>query len=192
MGDIQSAVEVFQSPLSSRTRNDIRGRGASSLSFTHTLNDLNYDLTTTHTVQIAAQCGATVRVTNANLNLANRLGFVNLASVGLELVPWSFVAHWFFNLAETLKDQDAMFGLEVTDMYYSVRIEDQVSGRLGYRPNALTAWNFDTVNAQSKSFVRYVGSLPSVNLGVRPSVSFGLQRSANALALVTQMFSRFR
>lgn len=190
VGDIQNAAGVLGADLPPTA--SVMGSGSASGTYTLTYKTTNYDWTSTHNWKATCRVGATVELSESGRNTANRLGLVNLAQVGLELVPWSFVANWFVNLEERLADMDAMIGLKVVNPYYTYGLRDSVSGRLGYRTVVSQPYVYDKVNASSRSCIRYVGSLPDISLGLRPAISFPWQRCANAAALVTQAFSKIR
>jgi hypothetical protein len=59
-------------------------------------------------------CGATVRVTNPNVNLANQLGLLNPAYVLWDAVPFSFVIDWFAPVGKLLRRLSNGVGLEIT------------------------------------------------------------------------------
>lgn len=76
--------------------------------------------------------GVDVRIDNPNLWLATQLGLVNPAAIAIELVPFSFVADWFFNLNQFLGKGTDWLGLTLENGY-TTRV---FSG---------TYWHFDDV-----------------------------------------------
>jgi hypothetical protein len=61
--------------------------------------------------------GAEVHISNPNLYLANKLGFVNPAVIAWELVPFSFVVDWFVPVGNFLSQWTDFVGLSLQNGY---------------------------------------------------------------------------
>jgi hypothetical protein len=125
--------------------------------------------------------GAVINVTNPNLVMLERLGLLNPASIAWELVPWSFVADWLFDISSMLDSWSAFAGLSLT---------------LGYTTdaqNTLISYEspYGSASGTKLSIVRVTGvpSNPLPNLAVLDNIGSSLHRAANALALATQIIS---
>lgn len=57
---------------------------------------------------------STVKITNPNLWLLNRMGLINLPAVALDLVPWSFVVTMCSNLSNVVNQFTDYVGLDVS------------------------------------------------------------------------------
>lgn len=72
--------------------------------------------------------GADIAVTNPNLRLAQQMGILNPAVVLLDLVPWSFVLGWFWNLQEYLSSFTDFAGLTLHRSYVVQVTETNLTG----------------------------------------------------------------
>lgn len=88
--------------------------------------------TRTATVNQAYRLSAKVRITNPNSLLFDSLGFANPALVAYEIVPWSFVANYFFSLEEYIRGLSPYMGVTLIDPYTSsfVTTDTVISGVL--------------------------------------------------------------
>lgn len=76
--------------------------------------------------KVHAKAQASVRVTNPNLFLLNKLGLLNPATVAWELVPFSFMVDWFGNIGDVLNDWTAYAGLELTDAFTTIALKSVI------------------------------------------------------------------
>jgi hypothetical protein len=74
---------------------------------------------TTETARVRIRMGGSVKVTNPNLFLLNRMGVLNPASVLWEVVPGSFVVDWFTHFGNFLSGLTDWAGVEVFDEYFT-------------------------------------------------------------------------
>jgi hypothetical protein len=63
------------------------------------------------------ELGAEIFVSNPNLYLANKLGFVNPGVIAWELVPFSFVIDWFVPVGNFLSQWTDFVGLTLQKAY---------------------------------------------------------------------------
>lgn len=142
-----------------------------------------------HTTQCRVKISADVRVTNPNTWLNGRLGLTNMAGVAFELVPFSFISDWFFNISQVLGSMTPIDGLEITNAFHTVKWKDDCTLLHLRRNTPFGAYNASSVKTTSRSevFERVLG-LPEVRLMLRPAWSLSTARGATAASLVTQLF----
>lgn len=83
--------------------------------------------------------GADLRVINPNLRLMESFGLLNLASIGVDAVPWSFVVGWFGNLNHYLSSLTDLAGIETRNVFrtFSTKIWGQTRWNLYYYPSVI-------------------------------------------------------
>lgn len=113
VSDIYAAMEVLDAPFKA-TR--VRGHGkAGSVRVFGGASPATEVITQSDVYR--TRFGGDVEVTNPNLRLMQQLGILNPAVVALDLVPWSFVAGWFFNLQEYFSSWTDFAGLALHRAY---------------------------------------------------------------------------
>lgn len=115
--DIYSAINQIQQPIKNHVA---RGTGRSY--WTQSYVPGGYNANWSHERFIGVRTQAEVAVTNPNLWLANTLGLINPASVLWELVPFSFVVDWFFNVGQVLNSYTDLCGLTLKNPCTSVLV----------------------------------------------------------------------
>lgn len=140
-----------------------------------------------HRGSTTVKLGAMVRVSNPNVSLANQLGFVNLAAVAIELIPWSFVVNWFVNVDEFVNQWTDLLGLEATQAYTTTFFRGTVT-HSEYWPYNPIYGNGNILEAGSWEVSRMdrQGGIATVPLALRFFKGFSPARAANALSLVVQ------
>lgn len=128
--------------------------------------------------------GCEIWIDNPNLWLANQLGLVNPIQSGMEVIPFFFMADWFLNLSQVAGALTDFAGLSVKNGYTTK--STQILRVDSHRANPYWDGDRDIVGAGFE-MDRSVGVLLP-QLGVRLWKPFGVQRSINALALMTQLF----
>lgn len=183
--EVQAAIAVMQrDPYVER---DIRGSASARVVVKDNSTTSSYDHYHTHTVSVMARAGATYRVTNPNYDLASRLGLVNLATVVLELTPFSFVANWFVNLEEFTGNLSAGYRSSCVSPWHAWRATATHEYRIWYKtPKRWDQWSVST----GDSYKRRAGSLPAVALRVRQRFMPSFTRAANASSLLVVLFSK--
>lgn len=107
IADIYSAVDVIQSPLPNGTA---RARAKAE----HAWKENPYPFQErTYWIKVRHQILADVTLENPNLWLANQLGLANPASVIWDIIPFSFVADWFFDVSGFLESFTDFLGLRI-------------------------------------------------------------------------------
>lgn len=183
VADIGNAIQVLQEPLKDvRIRAKAKGTG-------YTITDSwppsywgqgkKWTITDT-----ALAYGVDVAITNPNLYLANKLGFVNPAQIVWELIPFSFVVDWFVNVEQFLGTGTDFLGLSQKNPYttYFMRGKCLAQWGAGY---AGSYSEFDVIRMW-----RGLG-LSQPNLALRPWKIWGWQRALNASALLTLALKSF-
>lgn len=188
IGDIYNSIDVLQSPV----RNPEKISSGSSISY-----DANYRQTVdgkpvNFLVGMGARYGvrhyAKVRISNQNLFLANRLGLINPAAIGWELVPFSFVVDWFSNVGQILESITDFVGVEILSSGYSTMLV--ANGTIAeYWPpgNKVT----EIKGFSQLHYQRVPGSFPSPSIAFRPPFS-GWKRAATQISLLNQLFIKPR
>lgn len=130
----------------------------------------------THT----GKCWLTYKIRNDGLVAANRLGLLNPALIAWELVPFSFVADWFVNIGDVIKESTAFAGLTILDSGSSYK---QTATGLA-RSNGV--YQPDVYNQHYVYYKRLGGyqSVPRLRFNTNP---FSLNRILNGAALIRQV-----
>mgnify|MGYP001033587387 CR=1 FL=1 len=124
-----------------------------------------------------------VNITNPNVALAADLGLLNPAAVAWELVRWSFVADWLFDVSSCIGSFSDSFGRE----YFHTGVTETQFGS--------QTWTSDNGIGSSTCIglynVRTVGPLPRPlpNLAILTNIGSSLRRAVNAIALTVQLVS---
>jgi len=185
--DISSATEV----LSREVFTDrCTGRGSSGYVTTKsgakpTVNGTKSFLRSTTSI-VRTQYSAEVRITNPNQALASDLGLTNPFTVGLELIPFSFVLDWFGNLSQFLGGWNEFFGRELTLACTSRYAQVTDSGIWWKKDPELGVYPTDEMRViRAASIDRSLGLQRPV-LQLYPMRPISVKRAANAIALLTQ------
>jgi hypothetical protein len=175
--DIYDAVEVLQEPIK-----DVRIRAAASRfvkSKVYIGGEWDGSSQWDYGRDYRVKYGCDVAVANPNLWLANQLGLLNPLTIAWELVPFSFVADWFFNVEQFLSFGTDFLGLTVKNEFTTDAISATINHRYVYRYIPQGA-----MGAVAGRVERARGfALPS--LGLKPAKLWGWKRAASAAALLT-------
>jgi len=137
--DIGNAVDTLQRGVPPAM---VRSRGRKNYNFSSfSPNPSGGDLTSL-TGWMKVQLGCQVQVDNPNLFLANQLGFVNPAAIAWEIVPFSFVVDYFFNVQSFLNSFTDLWGLDI---------------KLPYRTKRLHIDSYDTHSSPTSPLEQYAG-----------------------------------
>lgn len=132
----------------------------------------------------ATVCG-TVRVTNQNLWLLNKLGLISPLPIAVDLIPWSWVVGMFVNLNQMVNSLSNEVGLEILNRSTTHTADLKLYSTVDYNGAPGTASS--VIRAKSK--YRSVGSHPTVTWQAKvPNVNFEL--CAITSALVVQQANR--
>jgi hypothetical protein len=132
--------------------------------------------------KITCKMACTVSVINPNIVLANRLGLANPLMVAYEVIPWSFLSNWFFNVEQYLSMGTDFYGLSVADAFTTwYQVGTQTYG--SYNPYDSPPGN--ACVAEYMNMSRELGlTLPSLHLKPYKPPNWG--RAATAIALLVQ------
>jgi len=127
---------------------------------------------------------ATVWIHNPNEFLFSRMGFTNPFLLGYEVIPFSFIANWFVNLEEWLRQWDEFAGLSIGDSFHTV-----TSLHHGKGIDITQLWGYDPYGyvtcGRSQRSTRVLG-IPDYVLGIRPAWRLSPTRAATAISLLIQ------
>jgi hypothetical protein len=133
--------------------------------------------------------GADVYVENPNLYLLQQLGLANPLEIAWELVPFSFMVDWVFDVGTCLGAMTDLLGLGVSRKY--------ATGFL--RGEAATAGNLSSwgppgpFTRAPRSFVMrrvLTHPLPLPNSAFRANIGSSMNRAANAVSLLGQILTK--
>lgn len=176
--DIGNAIDVLQAPCPSSL---VRGRA--------TVNDVGkqllgqYQWSTIWTYKVQVQIMAEVYITNPNLALANRMGFVNPATVAWELIPFSFLVDWFIPVGDFLNSFTDFLGYEVRKPRTTTTRRALTTQY--YLQSTLPATQWSIGDA---AYMRRVLSIPPKRLIVNTFKGLSVSRGATAISLLLQQF----
>lgn len=176
--DIYTCVNLLQSPVYWPSYEG-KGSGSTTWSQLQNLGGTVYDYRVN--IRCRAVVGATVRVSNPNLWLANQLGLINPAAVAWELVPWSFVVDWFINVGDFLNQYTDTLGLEFINPYTTYVCKATGVQTITYLPTKIG----NTCTSAGVWIDRSLG-IPGVTLKRRQSKRLSLVRAATAVSLLVQ------
>lgn len=182
VADIGNVVDVLQGDVPYGQR--LRGRGSAKTKLKKTLAGIPPSIVE-QDARSRCQIIGKVTVTNHDLYLANKLGFVNPALIAWELVPFSFLIDWFYPVGDFLASMTNNVGIEVTDIWISktqvIRcVEDVVrnTGTARYKATYVTS-----SRARASTLAR-----PKLVLNVPNRLS--LTRAATAISLLVSIFTK--
>lgn len=181
MQDIKGAIDTLSEPIP-----DVALRASKVAEF-------SYNPSGWGVAHVSERCTikGRIRVSNPNLDLANRLGLINPASVLWEAVPFSFLVDWFLPVGNFLQGFTDFVGLELIDGSITSRRTAYVEHAAGYRYIGLSTnntWDTDYASYQAVKMVRTVTtSLPRPPLTTGRGLSPG--RAVNAVALLATAFN---
>lgn len=187
ISDMGNAMAVLDEPI---PYGQYKVRTGSRTVWRHLDTATFYQQWADHRERNFGKAGAYVKVTNPNLYLASNMGLTNPASIAWELVPFSFVVDWFWNVGDYIKSFSDMYGIEFEEPWHAIgsrvtTVSNQRTRAVSYGPyNVATA--IDIVS-HSTSFERFVG-LPSVNLRRKGGPLFAdkPRRALAAISLLIQ------
>lgn len=138
--------------------------------------------------------GARVEITNPNLFLAERLGFINPAVIAWEAIPFSFVADWFTNIGSFLSNGSDFLGCSLSESWNTrfVRMSKDQLSQSSYRwvenGSYVYGGTYQTKTGYAAQTCRRTG-LVKPDLYVRPLKLWGWERAATAVSLLIQQFA---
>ncbi len=176
VNDIYSACAQLSEPLPSNEK--VFGRSGDSVRKYYAASaaqDIGY--------RYRIEQGARFALVNPNLYLAAQLGLTNPALIAWELVPFSFLADWCFDVSSFLGAFSDFMGLSVKNSYRSdVTICD-------YRLHSTDTMS-GVYHSRQVFMKRQPGlTRPFPNMDVQANLGGSKQRAANGVALLGQILS---
>lgn len=126
--DMYSAMEVLSQPLP-------YGKKSAGASCTRNWNTTTASNKRVYHSKIRHRVGADILLTNPNAFLMNQLGILNPASIAWELVPFSFMVDWFYNVGNYLNSFSDWAGLELRNPWHSHRCSYTADESIINNPN---------------------------------------------------------
>lgn len=131
---------------------------------------------------------ADIKMANPNLFLANQLGLVNIGEVIFDGIPFSFVADWFIDCQSWISSFSDWVGLEVKNAAYT----RYTKGYLEVRAEQWGGVCIKPFKIAREEWKREEGLLkPFPNVDFLVNIGKSKARAGNALALLTQILSKF-
>lgn len=174
VSDIYTATKILSDPWDQKgLKKTASASNTAEVTFGAWPGPTSYKGVVKQTVYISAE----VIGVNPNLELASRLGLVNLASVAYELVPWSFVLNWFASVEEYLASFTDFAGLTFANMYHTRTVHWNGDWIGGSQQRAhMTVWKFS----------RVPGEIPGPSLIWRAPWRLSPSRALTAASLLVQ------
>lgn len=185
VGDVQDAISVLANGPSGGT---VRGFASKTYDLNQNRPPSGLHYPTWVTVKHRLQ--ATMTITSPNLYLANQLGLVNPLSIAWELVPFSFVVDWFYDVGDFLDSSSSLVGISLSNGFTTTTRESWGYVLYWSSPSAQTpSWS---LYAKSKYVNRSIG-IPSLTAKPPVVCNFpSLTRAATAWSLAVQAVSNLR
>lgn len=126
-----------------------------------------------------------VQISNPNLWLLNRMGFVNPLTVAWDLIPWSFVVGMFANITQVINSLTDTCGLVLTNQSITRTAVISTVERIWTKPVA------DNAGAVTTSELMYKDKFRIINAPLTPKLQtripdLNLELMVTAAALTTQ------
>lgn len=193
--DVQGAIKVSATSLN--LQKVVRGSSQNSASYTDGFGTGGMFGSVSAVLNVTADCQYTERavaygkiqvVKDVNsVALQRALGTHQLFTTLWEVIPWSFIIDWFFNVGNFLKDLTPLTGYTFVGYSFTRTVTKQIKGSVvvGTGPAAKTVQISCTVR-QHKRVPIWTQSKPTltVNNGLNPT------RLADAMALLTKYLRR--
>ena len=131
--DVENSIRAFGSSGSLATlKRAARAEDiSSSSSVSGTFSDANFTYTFKGNVTVTGRKrGGAIGKLSANLPSLYTLGMFNLATTAVELIPWSFVFQWFFNISGLIAELNPNPVYELQTGYLSVKADATITGTL--------------------------------------------------------------
>lgn len=131
--DVENSIRAFNNSGSLATlKRAARAEDLDSVtSVSGSFSDSNFSYTFDGTVSVTGRRrGGAIGKLSANLPSLYTLGMFNLATTAVELIPWSFVFQWFFNISGLIASLNPNPVYELQTGYLSVKANATILGEL--------------------------------------------------------------
>lgn len=183
--DIYDGCQVLAKPLPGGRA---YGRGKQDFTYQYSQGSAGLQLYATGYHRV--QQGGEFYVTNPNEYLLQQLGLHNPLTIAWEIVPFSFVVDWAFDVGSFLGGFTDMAGLTIVNPYYSrtTRYRNLVSMRYNWGGHDET---MGPLVQKGTVFVRKTTLIkPKPNFNVLANVGQSWRRAANAVSLLVQILNK--
>jgi hypothetical protein len=177
VSDIQTAVSELASPLPQNA--SYYGSASDTLIVSVPQSNVN-SFGYSGQIDVRFSTGAQFSLDNPNTYLANQLGLLNPATVAWELIPFSFLADWAFDVSSFLESFSDFAGLTVSKSWNNIL----------WRSTASTKWPKASPEIRTRCdvFQRNLGLIrPLPNTEVRANVGPSVTRAASAMSLLVKI-----
>lgn len=164
-----------------------RTTGAWTWDSTPNLSSMTYY----HDVQIqaVARTGYVIDITNANLATLAQTGLTDPLLLAWELLPYSFVVDWFYQIGDYLSALTAFNGITIRDRWQSLQVTQNGIVEY-YAPWAGITRDDSPKTRWSRRWYQRLNSVTDPVFHIRKGSGFNLTRVGNALALLSGAFGR--
>lgn len=124
-------------------------------------------------------------IVNPNLAFADSMGVLSIGQTLFEIIPFSFLADWCFDVSTYLGSWTDLAGYDITDTFYSVLVKDAIehfSIEPWWTPPG-SVYHTHLVGGGMRRRGGMVQPLP--NFEVRSNLGYSTRRVANALSLLS-------
>lgn len=184
VGDIHSAVQVLGKPHFPTSRYYGSAKGPY-----HEVWQENTNRYTRYNGSIKYRVYGSARVSNPNALLLNQLGLHNPLQVAWELIPFSFLIDWAFDINTFISSFTDFVGVAVEQTGYTYFFKGEVYHQDGSDAEISQGWG--TIGDTFQVLCQRVPGLPKPvpNADVIINVGSSWRRTANAVSLLTQVLS---
>jgi len=179
LDDIYSSLMVLEKEIPSGRYHGSSSTGRNAV----VRSGITYD---TENVTYICKMGGTVTLTNPNVALAAQLGLVNPVSIAWNIVPFSFLADWVFDVGLWLESFTDFLGFSVTEAYTTYYMHGRVNTEVRYASPHTSAWT----DTELFHHIRTGGiTRPIPNLELATNLGASVTRAASAVALLHNILS---
>lgn len=183
VADIGNVVDVLQGDVPYGQR--LRGRGSARTKRESTTTGTTW-WQVEQEAKARCQIFGVVTVTNHDLFLANKLGFVNPTLIAWELVPFSFLVDWFLPVGDFLASMTNNVGIKVTDIWVSKTSVVKCTDRVTRSPTGTAQYKATYVTSSRMKET----SLPRPELTLNVPNRLSVTRAATAISLLVSIFTK--
>lgn len=179
ISDIGTAIEILQDPPATFEKMH-RVRVKEKFQYSFRQSGRNAQNMANGPIQLSCLYQLTSRVDNPNINLANRLGFTNPATIAWELVPFSFLVDWFYPVGRFLSSGDDWLGITRINPMYTLMYKAEIVSE--YIDKTGSKFTNEVVQMD-----RYMGNIAFLPQPIWRRLS--LTRAATSVSLLISVFS---